>query len=104
MMFLKQHLPNLECIVKQFISSFDFLQACQFLRIITFYSTQLPGPNYHCREVYKLVPSPVDELHEIKKSLDSFFKYSTISSCNSSLSSVFVLNHVGFEACHAASS
>lgn len=28
-----------------------FLQASQFLRIITFYSTQLPGPNYHCREV-----------------------------------------------------
>ncbi|KAJ0680345.1 putative aquaporin [Helianthus annuus] len=27
-----------------------FLVACQFLRIITFYSTQLPGPNYHCRE------------------------------------------------------
>lgn len=27
------------------------LQASQFLRIITFYSTQLPGPNYHCREV-----------------------------------------------------
>ncbi|KAF8397369.1 hypothetical protein HHK36_016282 [Tetracentron sinense] len=28
-----------------------FLQASQTLRIITFYSTQLPGPNYHCREV-----------------------------------------------------
>ncbi|KAL9680328.1 hypothetical protein QQ045_018206 [Rhodiola kirilowii] len=27
-----------------------FLSASQFLRIITFYSTQLPGPNYHCRE------------------------------------------------------
>uniref|UniRef100_A0A7N0RH57 Sphingomyelin synthase-like domain-containing protein n=1 Tax=Kalanchoe fedtschenkoi TaxID=63787 RepID=A0A7N0RH57_KALFE len=27
-----------------------FLCASQFLRIITFYSTQLPGPNYHCRE------------------------------------------------------
>jgi hypothetical protein len=27
------------------------LQASQVLRIITFYSTQLPGPNYHCREV-----------------------------------------------------
>ncbi|KAK4270416.1 hypothetical protein QN277_023453 [Acacia crassicarpa] len=26
-----------------------FLVACQCLRIITFYSTQLPGPNYHCR-------------------------------------------------------
>ncbi|KAL8504749.1 hypothetical protein ACS0TY_016069 [Phlomoides rotata] len=31
-----------------------FLVACQFLRIITFYSTQLPGPNYHCREGSKL--------------------------------------------------
>lgn len=27
------------------------LQVCQFLRVITFLSTQLPGPNYHCREV-----------------------------------------------------
>lgn len=27
------------------------VKASQFLRIITFYSTQLPGPNYHCREV-----------------------------------------------------
>ncbi|XP_016475438.1 phosphatidylinositol:ceramide inositolphosphotransferase 1 isoform X3 [Nicotiana tabacum] len=37
-----------------------FLVACQFLRIITFYSTQLPGPNYHCREGSKLatLPSP----------------------------------------------
>ena len=26
-------------------------QASQILRIFTFYSTQLPGPNYHCREV-----------------------------------------------------
>ncbi|EPS69488.1 hypothetical protein M569_05277, partial [Genlisea aurea] len=29
---------------------FAFLVACQILRIVTFYSTQLPGPNYHCRE------------------------------------------------------
>nr|XP_033517326.1 phosphatidylinositol:ceramide inositolphosphotransferase 1-like isoform X3 [Nicotiana tomentosiformis] len=34
------------------------LQACQFLRIITFYSTQLPGPNYHCREGSKLATLP----------------------------------------------
>ncbi|XP_074354082.1 phosphatidylinositol:ceramide inositolphosphotransferase 2-like isoform X2 [Apium graveolens] len=27
-----------------------FLCGCQALRILTFYSTQLPGPNYHCRE------------------------------------------------------
>ncbi|KAG0484126.1 hypothetical protein HPP92_012210 [Vanilla planifolia] len=26
------------------------LVVCQMLRIITFYSTILPGPNYHCRE------------------------------------------------------
>nr|XP_011460882.1 PREDICTED: phosphatidylinositol:ceramide inositolphosphotransferase 3 isoform X1 [Fragaria vesca subsp. vesca] len=29
---------------------FAYLAVSQFLRIITFYSTQLPGPNYHCRE------------------------------------------------------
>ncbi|XP_044350898.1 phosphatidylinositol:ceramide inositolphosphotransferase isoform X1 [Triticum aestivum] len=34
------------------------LQASQFLRIITFYSTQLPGPNYHCREGSKLATLP----------------------------------------------
>lgn len=35
-----------------------FLVASQFLRIITFYSTQLPGPNYHCREGSKLATLP----------------------------------------------
>lgn len=35
-----------------------FLVACQFLRIITFYSTLLPGPNYHCREGSKLARLP----------------------------------------------
>ncbi|XP_011019188.1 PREDICTED: phosphatidylinositol:ceramide inositolphosphotransferase 1-like [Populus euphratica] len=35
-----------------------FLVASQFLRIITFYSTQLPGPNYHCREGSKLARLP----------------------------------------------
>lgn len=35
-----------------------FLGASQFLRIITFYSTQLPGPNYHCREGSKLATLP----------------------------------------------
>ncbi|KAJ8533838.1 hypothetical protein K7X08_007162 [Anisodus acutangulus] len=35
-----------------------FLAACQFLRIITFYSTQLPGPNYHCSEGSKLATLP----------------------------------------------
>uniref|UniRef100_A0A0E0JR36 Sphingomyelin synthase-like domain-containing protein n=1 Tax=Oryza punctata TaxID=4537 RepID=A0A0E0JR36_ORYPU len=36
----------------------SFLLASQFLRIITFYSTQLPGPNYHCREGSKLATLP----------------------------------------------
>lgn len=35
-----------------------FLVASQILRIITFYSTQLPGPNYHCREGAKLARLP----------------------------------------------
>ncbi|XP_033148768.1 phosphatidylinositol:ceramide inositolphosphotransferase 2 isoform X3 [Brassica rapa] len=35
-----------------------FFQACQFLRVITFYSTQLPGPNYHCREGSKVSTLP----------------------------------------------
>ncbi|KAG2628521.1 phosphatidylinositol:ceramide inositolphosphotransferase-like isoform X2 [Panicum virgatum] len=35
-----------------------FLCASQFLRIITFYSTQLPGPNYHCREGSPLARLP----------------------------------------------
>lgn len=37
--------------------TFFFLQASQFLRIITFYATQLPGPNYHCHEVSDFVIS-----------------------------------------------
>ncbi|CAM0883579.1 unnamed protein product [Alopecurus aequalis] len=35
-----------------------FLVASQFLRIVTFYSTQLPGPNYHCREGSELATLP----------------------------------------------
>ncbi|PIA54520.1 hypothetical protein AQUCO_00900814v1 [Aquilegia coerulea] len=38
-----------------------FLVASQFLRIITFYSTQLPGPNYHCREGSPLATLPRPE-------------------------------------------
>ncbi|XP_050381745.1 phosphatidylinositol:ceramide inositolphosphotransferase 1 [Argentina anserina] len=38
-----------------------FLVTCQFLRILTFYSTQLPGPNYHCREGSKLAILPPPE-------------------------------------------
>uniref|UniRef100_A0ACD5U2B5 Uncharacterized protein n=1 Tax=Avena sativa TaxID=4498 RepID=A0ACD5U2B5_AVESA len=35
-----------------------FLVASQVLRIITFYSTQLPGPNYHCREGSSMATLP----------------------------------------------
>ncbi|KAL5709336.1 sphingomyelin synthase [Ranunculus cassubicifolius] len=38
-----------------------FLCLSQFLRIITFYSTQLPGPNYHCREGSPLATLPRPE-------------------------------------------
>ncbi|XP_073311050.1 phosphatidylinositol:ceramide inositolphosphotransferase 2-like [Primulina huaijiensis] len=34
------------------------LIASQILRIVTFYSTQLPGPNYHCREGSKFATLP----------------------------------------------
>ncbi|ESR38214.1 phosphatidylinositol:ceramide inositolphosphotransferase [Citrus sinensis] len=37
------------------------LVVCQMLRIVTFYSTQLPGPNYHCREGSKLARLPRPE-------------------------------------------
>lgn len=36
----------------------SFLVFSQMLRILTFYSTQLPGPNYHCREGSKLATLP----------------------------------------------
>ena len=42
-------------LTRTYFSWVVFVQASQFLRIITFYSTQLPGPNYHCREVWWLV-------------------------------------------------
>lgn len=35
-----------------------YLVASQVLRIVTFYSTQLPGPNYHCREGSELATLP----------------------------------------------
>nr|TKS16289.1 uncharacterized protein D5086_0000025820 [Populus alba] len=35
-----------------------YLVACQILRIFTFYSTHLPGPNYHCHEGSKLARLP----------------------------------------------
>ncbi|KMZ72503.1 Phosphatidylinositol:ceramide inositolphosphotransferase [Zostera marina] len=43
-----------------------YLVACQILRIITFFSTQLPGPNYHCREGSELarLPHP-DSIFEV---------------------------------------
>ncbi|KAG6492265.1 hypothetical protein ZIOFF_047219 [Zingiber officinale] len=34
------------------------IQGSQVLRILTFYSTQLPGPNYHCREGSELARLP----------------------------------------------
>ncbi|KNA05258.1 hypothetical protein SOVF_192130 [Spinacia oleracea] len=44
----------------------SFLVASQFLRIITFYSTQLPGPNYHCREGSKLATlAPPNSVYEV---------------------------------------
>ncbi|KAJ7961329.1 Phosphatidylinositol:ceramide inositolphosphotransferase 1 [Quillaja saponaria] len=39
----------------------SFLACSQLLRIITFYSTQLPGPNYHCREGSKIARLPPPE-------------------------------------------
>ncbi|KAG9155948.1 hypothetical protein Leryth_004175 [Lithospermum erythrorhizon] len=36
-----------------------FLCVCQALRIMTFYSTQLPGPSHHCREGSKLARLPL---------------------------------------------
>ncbi|XP_038706404.1 phosphatidylinositol:ceramide inositolphosphotransferase 3-like isoform X2 [Tripterygium wilfordii] len=38
-----------------------YLVASQILRILTFYPTQLPGPNYHCREGSKLATLPPPE-------------------------------------------
>jgi len=44
-----------------------YLVGCQILRIITFYATQLPGPNYHCREgsKYARLPPPESALEVI---------------------------------------
>ncbi|CAN1303953.1 Phosphatidylinositol:ceramide inositolphosphotransferase 1 [Linum perenne] len=43
-----------------------FVLASQFLRIISFYATQLPGPNYHCREGSKLARLPHPQsVHEV---------------------------------------
>ncbi|KAJ4725680.1 phosphatidylinositol:ceramide inositolphosphotransferase 1-like [Melia azedarach] len=38
-----------------------YLVVSQILRIVSFYSTQLPGPNYHCREGSKLARLPRPE-------------------------------------------
>ncbi|KAK6234963.1 Sphingomyelin synthase-like domain - like 4 [Theobroma cacao] len=40
---------------------FAYLVASQSLRIVTFYSTQLPGPSYHCHEGSKLARLPPPE-------------------------------------------
>ncbi|KAM7262753.1 hypothetical protein ACFE04_000436 [Oxalis oulophora] len=43
-----------------------FLVACQTLRVITFYSTQLPGPNYHCHVGSKIARlPPPDSIFEV---------------------------------------
>ncbi|KAM7259886.1 hypothetical protein ACFE04_015627 [Oxalis oulophora] len=43
-----------------------YLVVCQSLRIVTFYATQLPGPNYHCREGSKLARlPPPDSVFEV---------------------------------------
>ncbi|KAL0867205.1 hypothetical protein Bca101_046323 [Brassica carinata] len=49
---------SVSCSVPYRQSVLAFLVACQFLRVITFYSTQLPGPNYHCREGSELARLP----------------------------------------------
>ncbi|OAY82830.1 Phosphatidylinositol:ceramide inositolphosphotransferase [Ananas comosus] len=46
---------------KRFYTVLLWLRVSQILRIITFYSTQLPGPNYHCREGSKLARLPPPE-------------------------------------------
>ncbi|KAG5631054.1 hypothetical protein H5410_002771 [Solanum commersonii] len=46
-----------------YLTSFLYLQGCQFLRIITFYSTQLSSLNYHCHQGSKLATlPPVDNI------------------------------------------
>ncbi|XP_056847287.1 phosphatidylinositol:ceramide inositolphosphotransferase 1 isoform X1 [Raphanus sativus] len=59
--FLVVSLPFSLCYFKKkklFSRPAPFKQACQFLRVITFYATQLPGPNYHCREGSELATLP----------------------------------------------
>ncbi|XP_021988342.1 phosphatidylinositol:ceramide inositolphosphotransferase 1 isoform X2 [Helianthus annuus] len=59
--FLLPELGQERAYVSETVFTFVFLSfvlACQFLRIITFYSTQLPGPNYHCREGSRLATLP----------------------------------------------
>jgi hypothetical protein len=46
------------CTVLIWCRVFVYLAASQSLRIITFFATQLPGPNYHCREGSKLAKIP----------------------------------------------
>ncbi|KAH8520295.1 hypothetical protein H0E87_001673 [Populus deltoides] len=56
-----------------------YLVACQILRIFTFYSTHLPGPNYHCHEGSKLArlphPKSAIELVVINCALSSLLGY-----------------------------
>lgn len=50
--FVVKSFPSLGILFSDnFFRHILYFQVCQMLRIVTFYSTQLPGPNYHCREV-----------------------------------------------------
>jgi hypothetical protein len=60
-------------IVSLFLCVF-FLQASQFLRIVTFYSTQLPGPNYHCREVRWFIRAIYIYIYAIKMLEKNMFR------------------------------
>ncbi|KAH7514554.1 hypothetical protein FEM48_Zijuj11G0101700 [Ziziphus jujuba var. spinosa] len=62
--YLLPELGKEKSYISETLFSFIFLSfvlASQALRIITFYSTQLPGPNYHCREGSKLAMLPPPE-------------------------------------------
>ncbi|KDO66704.1 hypothetical protein CISIN_1g023099mg [Citrus sinensis] len=60
--FIVKSFPSLGILFSDnFFRHILYFQVCQMLRIVTFYSTQLPGPNYHCREGSKLARLPRPE-------------------------------------------
>uniref|UniRef100_A0A1J3I793 Phosphatidylinositol:ceramide inositolphosphotransferase 3 n=1 Tax=Noccaea caerulescens TaxID=107243 RepID=A0A1J3I793_NOCCA len=67
------------CTVLIWCRVFVYLAASQSLRIITFFSTQLPGPNYHCREGSKLakIPPPKNVLEVLLMN----FPYGVVYGC-----------------------